>query len=1526
VIITDSVALDGRPVGNLIDEFQRLADWKTRQGIPAVVRTVSWIRAHYAGPDDAAKVRAFLIDAYEQWGTDYVLLGGDGRIVPLRRFNGIALGAGHPPADVYYGGLDQSWDLDRDGAYGEGLFDAGASDPFWDVYVGRAPVEDRSEAHVFVERTLAYERAPGSDLAGLDPAYATRLLLLEGLGNCPTWGLACNGIYVGEVLHRRLAPAGFQRTRMYQQLLNPSVGCSYHQTYVEVGDSAQTSWTTNAAFNALNAGQGFVHHFEHSNPYEEGGASGGFGCAVTSGGALGREYIDQLTNRPNWSIVYSTGAGVNAIDYESVSEHWVLNPNGGAAAYVGKTRSGAVANTTGEVDTLFFANLFQDGMPVGQAMGIATQSVSISPIQAVASFNLLGDPALDPWTAAPIPIELSVSPAVLPLGEQEIAITVRDAGTQAPIADAMVALTSPALYVRGTTGIDGTVRFAVHLNQSATVTATAIGKNLVPATIAVPVGAGAQGPIAYVSHVALDDSAAVANGNAIADAGEGLKVDVALVNRGGMAVADAVARLDVIGAVAIHATLDLSCAPEQIFTGAFGHHGEDCGLRFPSDEFAGVIPHGRPAALAGTVDPGLFVWRVGSTWTLVARAPDGGPAGGRWQGGCRIPGVQELFLAGGLEVGDVASVVAPDSIAFDFVAQSTGDVDSLRFVAREGPWVSVPAAAAPLGTLGPASSATVRFLLATTSAIPDQHEIRCEVRVADGTGDAAGRSSFGLGISAPDLGHAAQSADVLAGTLLPSVRNLGLGGADQVTAILGLVAGPGTVLDSTVTFGAIPPQTTAPGADTWSFTGADSNLTRFTVEIVNVYPDGSVRAWPVGPLDLRRPCAPANLAAEPIFGGSARLRWTRPANECAPDLAGYHVYRQLSGMPGWDLVAGDGERDSTQIFQDVTLSPDTTWVYAVAAVDSSGNESVWSTVATTRSWVPERSGWPRAIDAGTPSSPLVVDVDDDGVQEIFALGNALYAWRADGSPLLPGSPDGTFFRPPRPVGAMSQGATGAFFGSPAAADLDGDGGMDVAIAAWDDSLWVLDAETGALRFGRRCVPKFSSPALGDLDGDGRMEVVIGSDTDTVYAWTATGAPLNPVYPSGALAPLPDGAIINYTTPALADIDGDPQTLEVIYATFKGHVYAWDGTGQLLWSADVGPDRPLSTPAIGDLDHDGTLEVVVAQGNVVTGSDANALYVIDAETGTVERSWAGSLAIPGAITSPGNYVHPPSLADLDGDFDLEIVLGTSGVTWPPPSSPLFGAATVLVFELEGGSSYALDCRDQIPLPGLNMTNVSQEIVNTQPVIANLDGDSDFELAVGSTTFGLFMFDVAPGLSGCAKEPGWPLLFAGEVESTPVICDLDGDGRFDLVTRANDGEVHVFALGADYAAEEVQWSQFGHDPRHTSTYTVPFTAGIGSGSGSPSVGRPFRLYPAAPNPTFAPARIRYELASQGRVQLTIYGVDGRLVRALVNEAQAPGPHVTSWDGRDVRGRLQPAGIYFYRLAARDGVVARKLLLMR
>jgi hypothetical protein len=1535
VIVTDSLAVDGQPVGDLVSEFQRLADWKTARGMPAVVRTVGWIRTHYAGHDDAARVRAFLVDAYEQWGTDFVLLGGDARVVPARRVTGVNLGLGHPPADAYFGGLDGDWDLDNDGNYGESTFDVEESDPYWDIWVGRAPVESRAEAAILVDKTLSYEHAPGVDLTGLDPSYHERMLLLAGLGNCATWGLGCNGLYVGEVMRRRLTPPGFTCTRLYQQLLDPSPSCLYHQTYLEVADSTQTEWTTPAALAALESGYGFIHHFEHSNPYQEGGASGGFGCSVTSGGAVGREYVDLLTNAPNWSIMLSTGAGVNAYDYDSVSKHWVLNPNGGCVAYIGKTRSGSTTGITGEVDTLTYGHIFQDAVTLGQALALGTQGVEFGVAQAVTTFDLLGDPELRPWTAVPGDLTLAVDPPLLAAGDTELRIEVRDASTQTPLDGAVVAIAQGAtLYAYAATAADGQARFAVSLAAETELVITATARNHAPVQRAESVAAASGAHIVYVEHAVHDDSLAVANQNGVVDAGEVVALDVTAANRGQATASGVVATLQVIGAVTLSVLVDDTCEPDLVFIGTAGGQppagdGGACTLPFPALEFTGRSPVGVPVELASGDAAGLFIWREGATWHLVARGESGGVPVHTFDVRLAVAGGFGGVVAGGLESGDGDSwaVVAPDTLDVHFRTVAAGDADSLAVTADEPAWLAVVEPQANLGDLAPGGDAGARFIVALGNQVPDRHAPRLELAVQDVLETPIGRTSFELPVAAPVLEYARQAITIdgvipeVAETIVPSVRNAGSGIAGQVEAVARLASGSGVVVDSVAVLGAIAPAAeSAATGDPLAITTPDTSSCRLDVELVNTYPDGSTRSWLAGRRDVTRPCAPAGVSAEPWPSHGARIKWSSPPGGCAPDLAGFVVYRRPAGAGDAYLRVAD--TDSTRSAVELSIESATDWEYAVATRDASGNESTLTGPAAMRSTAPEHAGWPLRVSAGTASSPLAVDVDHDGQREILALGNALHGWRADGSPLLPGAADGVVFAPPRPPESFALGAAGAFLSSPAAADLDGDGTVEIVVAAWDDSLWVVHPD-GELLWGRRCDPKYASPALGDLDGDGDLEIVIGSDQPRIYAWHHDGTPVNPSYPDGRFADLPDGAYINYGSVALADLDDEPSTVEIVYPTFKGTVYAWNGAAQPLWSCDVGPNRPLSTPAIGDVDDDGTLEIVVAQGNVASGAVANALYVIDGATGMIEQSWSGGNEIPGALFANGNFIHPPSLADLDDDGDLEIVVGSTGLTPEPPHYSLSGAATLLVFDHDGGGGYAAACTDTIPLPGLNMTNTSGEYVNAQPLLVDLDADGIWELTAGSATFGLFVLELDRTSGSCGKRPGWPVLFEGEVDATPWVGDLDGDGALDLIARSNGGDLHRLDLDVDAAVARVAWGQFAHDPRHTSNVTTPLvTATPPPGNAPPRL--VLGLGQNVPNPfRTSLTRIDYSLPRRGHARLTIYAVDGRLVRTLVDGLRGAGGHTVDWDGRDPTGRPLPAGIYLYRLEAGGHSVTRKLV---
>ncbi len=83
---------------------------------------------------------------------------------------------------------------------------------------------------------------------------------------------------------------------------------------------------------------------------------------------------------------------------------------------------------------------------------------------------------------------------------------------------------------------------------------------------------------------------------------------------------------------------------------------------------------------------------------------------------------------------------------------------------------------------------------------------------------------------------------------------------------------------------------------------------------------------------------------------------------------------------------------------------------------------------------------------------------------------------------------------------------------------------------------------------------------------------------------------------------------------------------------------------------------------------------------------------------------------------------------------------------------------------------------------------------------------------------------------------------------------------------------------------------------------------------------------PNPANPFALIRYAAAEPSRVRLSIYAVNGELVRTLVDDARGTGVHVEHWDGRNRRGEEVSSGLYFVRLEAGVRVFTRKLIVAR
>jgi len=104
------------------------------------------------------------------------------------------------------------------------------------------------------------------------------------------------------------------------------------------------------------------------------------------------------------------------------------------------------------------------------------------------------------------------------------------------------------------------------------------------------------------------------------------------------------------------------------------------------------------------------------------------------------------------------------------------------------------------------------------------------------------------------------------------------------------------------------------------------------------------------------------------------------------------------------------------------------------------------------------------------------------------------------------------------------------------------------------------------------------------------------------------------------------------------------------------------------------------------------------------------------------------------------------------------------------------------------------------------------------------------------------------------------------------------------------------------------------------------GINDDSGRSPVSSSFALEQNFPNPFNPSTKIRYHLPNAGRVKITIYNLLGEEVATLIDREQAAGAYTIEWNGRDKNDKIVASGLYLYRMASKNFVKIRKLVLVR
>lgn len=217
-----------------------------------------------------------------------------------------------------------------------------------------------------------------------------------------------------------------------------------------------------------------------------------------------------------------------------------------------------------------------------------------------------------------------------------------------------------------------------------------------------------------------------------------------------------------------------------------------------------------------------------------------------------------------------------------------------------------------------------------------------------------------------------------------------------------------------------------------------------------------------------------------------------------------------------------------------------------------------------------------------------------------------------------------------------------------AADLDGDGDNDLLVAyEYDaDIVWYENLD-GAGNFGAsQVVTQFVTSArtaiAADIDGDGDLDVVSASYFDDRIAWYENTDGLGHFGPHRIISDSADGAQSAYA----ADIDGDGD-LDVVSASSLDDKVAWyqnlDGAGTF------GPQLVISTSAVrattahpADIDGDGDLDVIAASGgdaNIAWYENTNGLGAFGPRI-VISDTLSGAWAL--------------DAADVDGDGDTDVL--------------------------------------------------------------------------------------------------------------------------------------------------------------------------------------------------------------------------------------------------------------------------------
>jgi len=683
---------------NMVPLWQDYIDWKTEAGFYVAVETVQDIYSTYPGIDNQDKIRNCIIDYYEEFDLTYVFLAGDDEFIPHRGlYNASGYTDNDIAGDVYFAGLDGTWNDDGDDHWGE----ANEADLRMEVYVSRAGVGTAEEIANFTNKQLMFAREPVVD------EIETSLMTGEDLG-WPIWAWEYK-----EEVRTGSSSWGFTTAPF-------PADWEVRTLYEYPGQS----WSgLDDLLPLLNQGPIYVNHLGHAD--------------VTY---MMQLYNNQISNanvtnngvNHNFYLIYSQGCYCGSFDNRttggSYTEDCISEKfstlQGGAVATITNSRYGWGDLSTTQGSSQYYDKQFFDAI-WGENITDIAQTNADSKHDCIPyidynqnrwcyyELNVLAEPALDLWTAEP-QVLLPAYPAAVMLGSASMMVSIPG------VADARVCLSmNGTIHGVGFTDASGscTLIFSEPLLNLGDASLVVTAHNYIPyqgtLTIIPPTG-----PYVIYEQTVVDD--ALGNANGVWDYAETVYLDMTVQNVG-VNLADNVV-------VTISSADPLVTILQN--TGSFGTIAQGASSLL-NDAFqvsgSGTVADGHIAAFTLNAVSGAFSWD--SYFSLQLSAPE------------------VIFSA--LEIDDAAgngngNLDPGESAVLEVTLLNDGGCYSAALqsaLSTADPFITVVSSAFNYGSILSGAQAAGTFNITVSAACPQEHTVSFDIGYSDALG-YAGQDTF----------------------------------------------------------------------------------------------------------------------------------------------------------------------------------------------------------------------------------------------------------------------------------------------------------------------------------------------------------------------------------------------------------------------------------------------------------------------------------------------------------------------------------------------------------------------------------------------------------------------------------------------------------------------------------------------------------------------------------------------------------------------------------------------------------------